>query len=77
MNSKTVPCDLPRSPSHAARGHERRKIAIRMGTLGAENGLTPIRTIGVGDKIDQHFVSHRRGTRLSASQRRSRKAPCP
>jgi hypothetical protein len=32
-----------------------RKIAIRMGTVGAENGLAPIRTIGVGDQIDQHF----------------------
>ena len=36
-------------------GMSARKIAIRVGTLGAENGHAPIRIIGVGDQIDQHF----------------------
>jgi hypothetical protein len=55
MNSKTVHDIYLEARAMQREGMSARKIAIRMGTLGAENGLAPIRTIGVGDQIDQHF----------------------
>ena len=55
MNSKNV-YDIYREALAMQReGMSARKIAIRTGTLGAENGLTPIRIIGAGDQIEQHF----------------------
>jgi hypothetical protein len=55
MNSKTVHDIYLEAQAMQREGVSARKIAIRMGTLGAENGLAPIMTIGVGDQIDQHF----------------------
>ena len=55
MNSKTVHDIYLEAQAMQREGMSARKIAIHMGTLGAENGLAPIRTIGVGDQINQHF----------------------
>jgi hypothetical protein len=55
MNSKTVHDIYLEAQAMQREGMSARKIAIYMGTLGAENGLAPIRTIGVGDQINQHF----------------------
>jgi hypothetical protein len=55
MNPKTVHDIYLEALVMQRQGLSARKIAIRMGSLGAECGLAPIRTIGVGDQIDQHF----------------------
>ena len=55
MNSKTVHDIYLEALTMQRKGMSARKIAIRMGILGAENWLAPIRTIGVGDQIVQHF----------------------
>jgi hypothetical protein len=55
MNSKTVHDIYLEAQAMQREGMSVRRIAIRMSILGGESGLAPIRTIGVGDQIDQHF----------------------